>query len=72
MKRCAIEGDQALLGKQVGSDSRNAKATYPGVVGLEPARKEAAVLIDEALDCFEANEENMLAWMARYIGQRQN
>ena len=67
-----IEGDQALLGKQVGSDTRNEKATYPGVVGMEEARRDAARLIDEALSCFEPTEENMLMWLARYIGRRDN
>jgi geranylgeranyl diphosphate synthase type II len=67
-----IEGDQALLGKEVGSDSRNQKATYPGVVGLDVARKDAARLIDEALACFGPDEENVLMWLARYIGQRNN
>ena len=67
-----IEGDPTLLGKQVGSDERNAKATYPAVVGLEAAKAEAVHLIDEALDCFEEHEDNMLIWIARYIGQREN
>jgi len=67
-----IEGDQALLGKEVGSDTRNDKATYPGVVGLEAARREASDLVDEALAGFAGDEENMLMWLARYIGQREN
>lgn len=67
-----IEGDQALLGKQVGSDTRNGKATYPAVVGLEIARAEATRLIDEALACFGKDEDNMLAWLARYVGRREN
>ncbi|MEW5797197.1 MAG: polyprenyl synthetase family protein [Candidatus Zixiibacteriota bacterium] len=67
-----IEGDQELLGKEVGSDSRNAKATYPGVVGMEASRRDAARLVDEALACFEPDEDNILMWLARYIGQRNN
>lgn len=67
-----IEGDQTLLGKDIGSDTRNAKATYPGVVGLEAAKREAARLIDEALACFGPDEDNMLMWLARYIGRRNN
>jgi geranylgeranyl diphosphate synthase type II len=67
-----VEGDQALLGKQVGSDIRNGKATYPGVVGMNEARRDAARLIGEALGCFKPAEENMLTWLARYIGQRDN
>ncbi len=67
-----IEGDQALLGKQVGSDTRNDKATYPAVVGLETAKADAGQLLDEVLACFDDDEENMLIWLARYIGRREN
>ena len=67
-----IEGDQKLLGKQTGSDTRNQKATYPGVVGLENAREDATRLIDEALACFGSDEDNVLMWLARYIGQRNS
>lgn len=67
-----IEGDQALLGKQIGSDSRNEKATYPSVIGLEAARTEAASLIDAALACFDPGEDHMLVWLAKYIGRREN
>jgi geranylgeranyl diphosphate synthase type II len=66
-----VEGDQALLGKQVGSDMRNEKATFPGVVGMDEARRSAARLIDEALGCFDPAEDNMLR-NTRYIGQRDN
>jgi geranylgeranyl diphosphate synthase type II len=66
-----IEGDQRKMGKSVGSDTRKLKATYPGVVGLEEAKKRANTLIDEALSVFEKNEDNALTFIARYIGQRQ-
>jgi geranylgeranyl diphosphate synthase, type II len=66
-----IEGDQALLGKAVGSDSRHHKATYPAAIGLEASRREAAGLIDGALATFVEEEDNMLKWLARYIGQRE-
>ncbi|MBN1211415.1 MAG: polyprenyl synthetase family protein [candidate division Zixibacteria bacterium] len=66
-----IEGDQAKLGKQVGSDSKNRKATYPGTVGLETARKDAALLIDEALTIVDGEDDNLLKYLARLIGQRE-
>jgi geranylgeranyl diphosphate synthase type II len=65
-----IEGDQGKLGKQVGSDSKNQKATYPGAVGMVQARREAAHLIDESLALF-GDEDNALTFLARYIGQRE-
>lgn len=66
-----IEGDQRLLGKQPGSDTKNQKATYPGVVGIEAARAEASRLIDSALAQFGPYEDNLLMYLARYIGQRE-
>ena len=66
-----IEGDATILGKKVGSDSKNQKATYPAAVGLSQARTDAAALIDEALAVFEPYEDNVLAYIARYIGQRE-
>ncbi len=67
-----IEGDQKLLGKNTGSDSKNQKATFPKAVGLEEARQEASRLIDESLALFEKNDENMLKELAIYIGKRQS
>lgn len=67
-----IEGDQKLLGKSPGSDSKNRKATYPGVIGVEAARKEANRLIDEALSVFNSEDDSALQYLARYIGQREH
>ena len=33
-----IEGDEALIGKPVGSDSENNKSTYPHLLGVDGAR----------------------------------
>ena len=67
-----VEGDRRLLGKDIGSDSRNHKATYPGVLGVAESRRQAAVLIDDALAVFDPDEENILKFLARYIGQRES
>jgi geranylgeranyl diphosphate synthase, type II len=66
-----IEGDQKKLGKMVGSDCKNEKATYPGAVGMEQARRDAGQLIDEALTLVGGSDDNMLKFIARYIGQRE-
>lgn len=66
-----IEGDQKLLGKNTGSDRKKQKATYPQVVGVERARRDASQLIDESVALFDADDENMLKSLALYIGQRQ-
>jgi len=67
-----IEGDREILGKQVGSDSKKRKATYPGAVGLETARREAAALVDAALEALNDHEDNILKYIARFIGQRES
>ncbi|MBI5266429.1 MAG: polyprenyl synthetase family protein [candidate division Zixibacteria bacterium] len=67
-----IEGDARILGKEIGSDSKNQKATYPAAVGLETAKARAGGLIDEALALFEPYDDNVLTYIARYIGQREN
>jgi geranylgeranyl diphosphate synthase type II len=66
-----IEGDQKLMGKNTGSDRKKLKATYPQVVGLDQARRDASQLIDESVALFDADDENMLKHLALYIGQRQ-
>jgi len=65
-----IEGDEKLLGKEVGSDSKNQKATYPAVIGLEKSHDEARRLINEGLAVFADEEDHVLKFLARYIGQR--
>jgi len=67
-----VEGDQSLLGKQVGSDSKNQKATYPGAVGMDTARADATRLIEEAITEFDPSDLNKLKLLALYIGQRQH
>ena len=69
-----IEGDEEKLGKIVGSDCKNDKATYPGTVGMELARRVGDRLIDEAIDIagqFKI-KKNHFVDIARFIGQRDN
>ncbi|MFC1475278.1 polyprenyl synthetase family protein [Candidatus Zixiibacteriota bacterium] len=66
-----IEGDEKLLGKNVGSDSDNQKATYPKAVGMNVAKEDAAILIGEAVSVFESFEDNILKLLADYIAQRK-
>ncbi len=69
-----IEGDPKTLGKPVGSDSKNAKATYPGVVGMEKARSAVRKLIDEAIEIISDAVPVTYNFIeiARFIGGRQN
>ena len=65
-----VEGNAELLGKNVGSDCKKKKATYPGVVGIDQARKDANILIEDAVACFDEYDHNILKDLAIYIGQR--
>lgn len=54
-----VIGDEAKLGKAVGSDEDSHKSTYVSLLGLEESRKRAAEFTDmalEALDIFPDND----------------
>ncbi len=44
-----ITGDEAVLGKPIGSDESNDKTTFVSLLGLDKARKTAKEMTDEAL-----------------------
>jgi len=69
-----IEGDQKKLGKEVGSDCKNNKATYPGTAGMEQAHRDADRLIDEAIAISMelGSKGTHFGSIARYIGQRES
>ncbi len=67
-----VEGDQEILGKPVGSDDRNLKATYPALFGLYETRRRAQELLKQALselELFDDSAEPLRA-IARYIVER--
>lgn len=69
-----VTGDEKLLGKKTGADAGKQKATYPALYGLEAARKKAAILLKEALEClkpFGPAAEN-LKELARYAIMRNS
>lgn len=43
-----VYGDEATIGKPVGSDAAKGKSTYPALIGLEASRQELERLISEA------------------------
>jgi geranylgeranyl diphosphate synthase type II len=67
-----IVGDQAMLGKDVGSDQARGKATYPALLGLSEARRRAEELRDLALDALVplGGSAEPLRAIARYIVDR--
>jgi len=48
-----IEGDAKLLGKNIGSDTNNEKATWPALIGLEESKKQAKIYCAEAVQIIE-------------------
>ncbi len=69
-----IEGKTEVIGKQAGADQRLAKATYPGLVGIDAARQRCDELLRSAieqLDDFTEDAES-LRWLARFIVERGN
>jgi len=68
-----VEGDEALLGKSVGSDANKKKATYPAVLGIDDSKKTADELIDKAIGYLRQfdNKAEPLRMIARYIGKRK-
>ena len=48
-----VVGDEAVIGKPVGSDERNEKSTYVTLTSLEEAKKLAADTVQQAMDALE-------------------
>ncbi|HZD61103.1 MAG TPA: farnesyl diphosphate synthase [Anaerolineae bacterium] len=68
-----VTGDTAVLGKMVGSDARQGKATYPGLHGLEKAREMAKVTVDRAKDALHGISKRVgaLNELADFVYERQ-
>lgn len=68
-----MTGDEALLGKPVGSDEEQLKATFPGVYGLAEAARMARSAADEAKAALEAldGETSRLEDMADFVCERR-
>ncbi|MBN4054415.1 polyprenyl synthetase family protein [Nitrospira defluvii] len=68
-----VEGKEETLGKPVGQDQTQGRWTYPALIGLSRAKKEAAVLIEEALSALKSfgPEAEPLRHIANYITDRE-
>jgi geranylgeranyl diphosphate synthase, type II len=68
-----IEGDQKLMGKDTGSDTKRSKVTYPALIGMDASRKKAGELVEDALSAimnFDYRAEP-LRMIAAYIVERK-
>ena len=67
-----VTGDEAKIGKPVGSDEERDKATYPKLFGLDESRRRAHAEVEAALQTladFDEKAEPLRA-IARYIVER--
>lgn len=68
-----VTGDQALLGKAIGSDEANEKTTFVSVYGLEACRGMVRDLTLQALSAAETFEDcDFLKKLALWLAQRDN
>ena len=68
-----VEGSAEETGKPVGADAAAGKATFVSVLGVERARAQAAVLVEQAvahLDLFEQRAD-LLRQVARFVVDRR-
>jgi farnesyl diphosphate synthase len=69
-----VEGSAAETGKPVGADAAAGKATFVSILGVERARAQAGLLVDQAvahLDLFEQKAE-LLQQVARFVINRSS
>ena len=67
-----VVGDEARIGKPVGSDQRQDKITYPRLFGLDESRRRAQQEVEHAIETLSAMGESAdaLRGIARYIVER--
>lgn len=68
-----VEGDSAVMGKDVGTDQAREKSTYPSIMGIKKSKGFAKKLVNnalQALDNFD-NKSDPLRAIAHYIISRR-
>lgn len=69
-----VAGDEAIIGKPVGSDIRKKKATFPELYGLAGAREMALSTVQEAKKALEqlTGDISVLSELADFVYERQS
>lgn len=67
-----VIGDEAVIGKPVGSDERNDKSTYVSLTSLDEAKKLAAATVTEAVNALEmfGDKATFLRELVEYLLKR--
>lgn len=67
-----VEGNETATGKAVGKDEGAGKATFVSLMGLERAREQAQVLVEQAINHIQSYGEkaDLLRAIARYVVER--
>jgi farnesyl diphosphate synthase len=67
-----VEGDSAVTGKAVNKDGDAGKATFVSLLGLDRARQQATMLIEQAIGHLSnfGSEADVLRELARYVVER--
>jgi geranylgeranyl pyrophosphate synthase len=69
-----VEESTQVIGKNRGSDEKNAKATYPGMFGWEAARDRAELLYEDALAELDplGSRATSLRWLSDFVVRRNH
>ena len=67
-----IEGNESVIGKDIGSDESKGKSTYPAIIGVEASRQRAKNLVNDAIQSLSSFDEKAepLRLIAKYIIER--
>jgi farnesyl diphosphate synthase len=67
-----VEGDEALAGKALHKDAAAGKATFVSLMGLERAKQQAEMLVEQAISHLAGygTEADLLRAIARYVLER--
>ena len=67
-----VEGDEEAAGKRLGKDAEAGKATFVSLLGVDRARQQAEMLVEQAIDHLHSfgEEADMLRAIARFSIER--